>query len=315
MTAASELPLLSIVIAVLNREQLVKRAISSVLRDNRGDYEIIVVDDGSTDRTAESVRSFRDSRVRLVSLPQNVGQCAARNRGAEAASGDWLVFLDSDDELVPGGLETVRVAVLNEKTNVGKILFSCRDDNGAVSPNPAPTGEVVNYDGYLRWQEETSRGASEALPCTRRTAFLSCPYPEVRTASEGVHELDFAKRWNVRLCGDIVRSYHYDAPNRLMAPTLSQVMEKAAGVAAQAEDVLTRHGAEMEFSAPTRWVTFAREAALYSLLAGKRRDGIRHSFAVLRRTPAHAAVWVVLVAGVVSPRLLSRLWSMKRAAA
>jgi glycosyltransferase involved in cell wall biosynthesis len=93
----------SAVIPAYNAGRYVARAIHSVLNQTRPADEIIVVDDGSTDATAEAVRSFGD-KVRLIQQP-SAGVSAARNTGILAAKGDWIAFLDADDEWLPFRLE------------------------------------------------------------------------------------------------------------------------------------------------------------------------------------------------------------------
>lgn len=87
-------PLVSVVIPTYGRSEECSRAVASAIGQSLTPHEIIVVDDGSN----PPVRlASTDSRVRLIRLPVNAGPSAARNRGVEAASGDWVAFLDSDD--------------------------------------------------------------------------------------------------------------------------------------------------------------------------------------------------------------------------
>jgi glycosyltransferase involved in cell wall biosynthesis len=98
----------SVVIPTFNRANLLPRAIGSVLAQDHGNLEVIVVDDGSTDETpavmAEQMAS--DPRVRYI-RQDNAGAPTARNRGVQAARGDWIAFQDSDDEWAPGFLASV----------------------------------------------------------------------------------------------------------------------------------------------------------------------------------------------------------------
>lgn len=96
----------SVIIPLYNKERFVARCIHSVLTQTRQDFEIVVVDDGSTDRGAEVVRAMKDSRIRLI-RKANGGASSARNRGALEASFDLLAFLDADDEYLPRHLEVV----------------------------------------------------------------------------------------------------------------------------------------------------------------------------------------------------------------
>lgn len=89
---------ISAVIPTYNRSNEVGRAIGSVLSQTYEDLECIVVDDGSSDHTTEKVRAFQDSRVKYLKHETNRGVSAARNTGIEAAKGEYIAFLDSDDE-------------------------------------------------------------------------------------------------------------------------------------------------------------------------------------------------------------------------
>ena len=94
-------------IPVYNRASLIGRAVGSVLDQQFTDFELIVVDDGSTDDTCAGVQAFADPRIRLVRLESNRGSNAARNRGIEAATAPLVCFLDSDDVYLPHKLGTV----------------------------------------------------------------------------------------------------------------------------------------------------------------------------------------------------------------
>jgi glycosyltransferase involved in cell wall biosynthesis len=96
-------PSVSVVIPTYNRARVIGSAIGSVLDQSFGDVEIIVVDDGSSDDSAAVLAAFGD-RIRLIRQP-NRGVGAARNTGVRAATGNWIAFLDSDDQWNSGKLE------------------------------------------------------------------------------------------------------------------------------------------------------------------------------------------------------------------
>jgi hypothetical protein len=98
--------MLSVIIPLFNKEKTVARALRSVLQQTHQDFEIIVVNDGSTDASIAEVRGFDDRRIRLVHQP-NSGVSAARNRGIQEAKSDTVAFLDADDEWKPWFAETV----------------------------------------------------------------------------------------------------------------------------------------------------------------------------------------------------------------
>ena len=105
-------PLVSVIIPTYNRRAMVQEAVDSVLAQTCSDFELIVVDDGSEDGTAESLARY-GSAMRIYSQPRG-GVAAARNRGAERAAGLYLAFLDSDDLWLPRKLE-VQIAFMRER--------------------------------------------------------------------------------------------------------------------------------------------------------------------------------------------------------
>lgn len=94
----------SVIIPVFNSQRTIRETINSVLNQTHSDLEIIVIDDGSQDSTAEIVSAIDDPRIRLFSYP-NAGQAESRNRGIAKASGNYIAFLDADDLWTPDKLE------------------------------------------------------------------------------------------------------------------------------------------------------------------------------------------------------------------
>lgn len=111
-------PLVSVVIPVFNGERFLGQAIQSVLDQTYRPFEVIVVDDGSTDGSAALARSFPG--VRVVEQ-ENAGPAAARNRGAAVAGGEFLAFHDADDLLPPAKLD-LQVGYLQEHPELGCVL-------------------------------------------------------------------------------------------------------------------------------------------------------------------------------------------------
>jgi glycosyltransferase involved in cell wall biosynthesis len=98
-------PLVSVIIPTHNRAELLGRAIKSVLAQTFEDFELIVVDDASTDGTPEVVAGFDDPRIRYIRLKKNSGAPTARNTGIKKSRGAFIAFLDDDDEWLPHRLE------------------------------------------------------------------------------------------------------------------------------------------------------------------------------------------------------------------
>lgn len=95
--------MISVVIPLYNKESIISKTLRSVLSQDYDDFEVVIVNDGSTDRSVEIVKGIDDSRIRLLEQ-ENGGPSKARNTGVRNAKGEWIVFLDADDELLPGAL-------------------------------------------------------------------------------------------------------------------------------------------------------------------------------------------------------------------
>lgn len=113
------MPNVSVIIPAYNQGHYLSGAIQSVLDQTYQDFEIIVVDDGSTDNTAEVAKSFSDTRVRYI-YQKNGGLSAARNTGIRNSTGSYVTFLDSDDLFFPKHLDTL-ATMLNEKSDIGFV--------------------------------------------------------------------------------------------------------------------------------------------------------------------------------------------------
>ncbi len=113
--------LFSIIIPLYNKEKTVKRTLQSILTQSYRDFEVVVVDDGSKDKSYEVVKSIADNRVKLFSKT-NGGVSSARNFGLQKAQGKWTMFFDADDEMESMALENFYNAI-TKYTNI-KIFVS-----------------------------------------------------------------------------------------------------------------------------------------------------------------------------------------------
>ena len=133
------MPKVSIVIPLYNKEKYIARAINSILAQTLSDCEIVVVDDGSTDKSADIVRSFDDSRIHLIQQA-NAGVSVARNKGIKESKAELVAFLDADDEWMPQFLQEMVVFI--SKKPVGLVLSNylkwCNRE--AVLPNGKTLG-------------------------------------------------------------------------------------------------------------------------------------------------------------------------------
>lgn len=125
-------PLVSVVMPLYNKRRYVKRAIDSVQKQTFGDWELIIIDDGSTDGSADEIPR-NDHRIRDF-FQENAGPGAARNYGIKKALGELVTFLDADDYYYPEKLEQEMILLLKE--NRAKWMLSpCDSDRDNVTKN------------------------------------------------------------------------------------------------------------------------------------------------------------------------------------
>ena len=112
-------PVFSIVIPTYNRVLFLKRALDSVFNQTYENYEVIVVDDGSTDRTLSMLSEISDPRLKIIHVGNNSGTSNARNMGIQTAKGKYISLLDSDDEFLPDFLEKTLKTLDGTEPEVG----------------------------------------------------------------------------------------------------------------------------------------------------------------------------------------------------
>lgn len=123
-------PLITVITPVHNRERSILRAIESVRRQEEARFEHIIVDDGSSDGTCALIEAINDPRLRLVKLPQWRGANHARNVGLDESTGEFITFLDSDDEYLPFRLGR-SIELLKANPDFNLVLSSFETTRGA----------------------------------------------------------------------------------------------------------------------------------------------------------------------------------------
>ena len=182
MDAKGERPLVSVIMPAYNAEKYIEEAIRSVLSQTYTNWKLLILDDGSTDRTAELAERFAnaDTRIRLLRNPQNMGVARTRNRGFDMANGDWAALLDSDDVWHSDKLEKQLAAAERSGADMIYCSYSMMDADGRrISDFIVP--ERTSYAAML---EES------VLSCS--TVLLSRSiYSEYRFSTNYYHE-DYA---------------------------------------------------------------------------------------------------------------------------
>lgn len=211
-------PYFSIVIPVFNRAWSVGRAVESAIAFSRHvqPAEIVLVDDASSDNSVEVVKALiahheHDPAIsfRFVAHQMNRGVCAAKNTGAKTASGKWLVFLDSDDELIGEAAESVK-RVLDANDAYPLHFFRCIDEDSKFSLRDN-ISELRGFDSYF------NKGTDgEALPIAKRTIFLSHLYDEDLRGYESLAYLRLVRKFSAAVLNSlVVRRYYTSHEERL----------------------------------------------------------------------------------------------------
>lgn len=145
---ATETPKVSIILPTFNRASTLPRAVESVLRQDYGDFELIIVDDASSDQTGQVIETFKDGRIVYVRNSKNLGAAAARNVGISLARGTFVAFQDSDDVWLAGKLRR-QVESLSDPAQPYDACFSSYWSIGPAGMRLVPATGAVDTDGDL----------------------------------------------------------------------------------------------------------------------------------------------------------------------
>jgi len=140
-------PLVSVIIPTYNRAHLVGRAIKSIFAQAYANFEVIVVDNASSDNTAEVVASIKDARLKFIRHDVNKGPAASRNTGLRNSHGDYITFLDSDDEWLPQKTALqLDVFKSEEERGIGLVFTNGFNEAGNAMFITDPVDSGIYYD-------------------------------------------------------------------------------------------------------------------------------------------------------------------------
>ena len=141
--------MISVVIPLYNKEHAIRHTLEAVLGQTYQDFEIVIVNDGSSDNSVNEAQKVKDQRIRIITQ-ENAGVSAARNRGIEESKYDLIAFLDADDEWKPTYLETqMALAEKYPDCNVFVTNYEFRDSEGNVRPTIIRRLPFDSEDGIL----------------------------------------------------------------------------------------------------------------------------------------------------------------------
>ncbi len=212
--------MISVIIPLYNKEEIIKKSIDSVLSQNYEDFELIIVDDGSTDNGVNVVESMRCDKIHIY-RKTNGGPASARNYGVVKAQGEWLLFLDADDELLPGSLALAERNIREHKKEDVFVYNLFFVENGRRWEFVSHHCQGRMYFPFYSWYRGTSYPRTGNM-IIRRSCMLSYPYREDLRRWEDI-ENTFNLMRNFRFFADPTPMFSY---NRDFA-TASKPRDKA----------------------------------------------------------------------------------------
>lgn len=209
------MPTVSVIMPTYNYGRFIERAIRSVQLQTYQDFEIVVVDDGSTDGTEEIVRRIDDKRIRYIKHPKNKGGNVARNTGIRAADGNYIAFLDSDDEWLPKKLALQIQMFSQSAKNVGMIYTGLNviDVSGKKPSHielPKASGQIFHL--LLRGNYITGGGSSAVFKkeCFETVGLFDETLP---SGQEWEMILRIAKKYEINYVNEPLVKYYVHGSN------------------------------------------------------------------------------------------------------
>ena len=197
----------SIIIPVYNKEKGIKETINSILNQSYTDYEVVVVDDGSTDDSISVIHSIKSNKIHVYKQ-ENSGPSAARNRGIREAKGEWILFLDADDELEPDALKTFNRLI---KQSPEIKCFFCNfyiESNGIKNKRTNLYSDGIVGNNFRAWFFSRLFSCQGSYVLSKNVA-LRHPFPvNIRRWEDACMLFDILREETVMRCSIPVFTYH-----------------------------------------------------------------------------------------------------------
>ncbi len=252
---------ISIIVPIFNSSQTVVRALESIRQQTYQNYEVIVIDDGSTDDSYSIVNSYKrlDGKLKVLKLSKNSGVNRARNFGLENISkeSDLVTFLDSDDEFFSTALEDIQ-QVIGENNSYSDYCFSVVNNEGSLCSFIKSGERAYTYDEVLSNKKLIQGEWVHAVRASivRNGEFKYCE--RVKNGFESLLYLNITSKYQTFYSRKVVRKYYIDNPSLTRAVHYSK--EKVLDICLGYKLLLSEHGSKMSCDR----VQFSRTLATYS---------------------------------------------------
>ena len=283
-------PRVSVIIPTYNRAALLPRAVNSVLAQTFADYEIIIVDDCSKDETQGVVSEFAHPHVRYVKHDGNRGVSAARNTGIGEAKGEYIAFLDDDDEWLPAKLKEQVRALDAAPSDVGMVYVWAEyvDGDGEAVRWLRNTAEGDVFEEALALRLDFNMGSTAMFRAEAMDAVGG--FDEAINQSEDLdYIVGFTMRWRVLPVPRTLTRFHIGHA-RLSSPSRATLIGRRDHIARH----LIKFGRELDARPRTRGVIWRRLAAAELRIGryGAAGSAILRAFANDPLAAYHVARWL-----------------------
>lgn len=291
-------PRVSVIIPTYNGARTLGRAISSVLNQTYGDFELIIVDDGSTDGTSAVVNAIHGDRVKYIRHRVNKGVSAARNTGINEAKGELIGFLDSDDEWLPNKLQKQVDKFDSASARVGLVYGSfliVDDKTKAVILH-----EKATKTGYVYLDQLKANVVGSATPVVRKECFHKVGLfdEDLRVGEDWDMWLRVAEQYEFDCVPDVIAKYYrspYQVTGNLTRETdeLSKFTEKNRRRLSEHPQILAFH---------LKWL------GQKHMIQGKYTEAREYFLRAARTKPLDVRLYLHLFAAYAMPHIYRALW-------
>ncbi|MSP52953.1 MAG: glycosyltransferase family 2 protein [Gammaproteobacteria bacterium] len=288
MVNSQSSPLISVIIPTYNRAWCIGRAINSVLNQTYQNYEIVITDDGSTDDTNKVIDSFSDNRIKYFKFEENRGMYKAQCNSIEKSTGDYIIFLDSDDELVQNAVQSFvsKISILTDKVAI--ILANQKDTS--TNSNKGNSW-IFNGKTILHYDDIICKPfIGDFLPFVRRDVFQRIPYKVTSQYMTNIIWHKIFREFSFYYLAETLGIVHTDSTDRR---TYNRA-KNADGWVIGVNEYLSEFGEDIKSRCPSHLAFIYRILAMYQILAGERVAAIKSILQALKYNLLDWKVWVVL---------------------
>lgn len=296
-------PFFTIVTPTYNRAYIISKTIKSVLAQSFGDFEFIIVDDGSTDNTEEVVKSFADERIAYIKLSQSSGgPCRPRNVGFEKAAGEYVVLLDSDDELDKDILKVYKEWI-EKKSGFKVFLMDTINEDENKLRSGSSTNENLKKTRVFTYEDMIcGRCTGDYIFCIKSEVIKKIKFPEGFRRNYNFQykiskENDF---FYIPKIGLYIASHRTTGKDRLT----TTIEKNAESFVEWIDDYLELFSADTLKICPQYMERWYREKGILLLLANKKLEGIKFLFKGLRYKLFSYKTWVYILCSIFCPQLI-----------